>query len=125
VISLPQSWIAWAVRKGMLAKPAFTCVDVPEAPLDHELEGGVVYRERRGGHSKWGHLKCPRCGEHIQLPIGGSRESWSLRMDWRRRPTLHPSIWETDSCGAHFFIREGAILWCDQRRSISRSDWTA
>ena len=48
---------------------------------------------------------------HIQLPLAG-KQRWSVNVDYLRRPTIAPSIWETDSCGAHFFVRKGELLWC-------------
>lgn len=111
MIKLPLSLVLWARRKGIIG-PAYHCIDVPESPLEHELQPLVVHREVRGGYPKWAHLSCPRCGEHIQLPIGGSKESWRLSVDWLHRPTLSPSIWELQSCRAHFIMQVGKLLWC-------------
>ncbi|WP_428841303.1 DUF6527 family protein [Bradyrhizobium barranii] len=40
------------------------------------------------------------------------------------RPTVAPSIWQTGSCRAHFFIRKGVIVWCRDvgapRQGVSR-----
>jgi Family of unknown function (DUF6527) len=30
-----------------------------------------------------------------------------------RRPTLYPSVWQTGSCKAHFFVRKGQLICCD------------
>jgi hypothetical protein len=61
---------------------------------------------------KWTHLLCPKCGDHIELPLAG-RERWSVKTDFLRRPTLAPSVWEKATCGAHFFVRKGKVLWCE------------
>jgi hypothetical protein len=45
------------------------------------------------------------------LPLAG-KEKWTVKVDLLRRPTLHPSIWERRTCGAHFFVRRGRRLWC-------------
>lgn len=112
MIRLP---LGWADRLLRLAnrRPELLTSDVSDTPFVEEMRSDLLYREVRGGHPKWALLKCPRCGEQIALPIGGSRESWKIRIDWLRRPTLHPSVWETESCGAHFVVYAGQIQWCE------------
>lgn len=107
-----QDWIASLFEKlALIPRREFRVCNVPEAPEEDKLEPGVIYQEVRGGYSKWAHLVCPRCGEHIQIPLAGP-QSWKLSIDWLRRPTVHPSIWQTGSCRAHFFVRKAALLWC-------------
>lgn len=113
---LPISIVEWAARRGFLVRPQYLCIDVTEGPLEEELEPGLVYREVRGGHPKWAHLQCPRCADHIQVPIGGSSRSWRLSIDWLRRPTFAPSLWEQGKCTAHFFIHDGQVQWCREER---------
>ena len=111
MIVLPLPAIEWIYRVGPWTRPQFLVVDVAEAPDDCELIEGLVLREVRGGYVKWAHLRCPRCDEHIQISLAG-KERWMVRMDMLRRPTISPSIWQTGSCGAHFFVRRGEIEWC-------------
>lgn len=58
-------------------------------------------------------MMCPcGCGERVELPlIVAARPRWSLRLDSRGRPTLHPSIWRQDGCRSHYFIRAGKVVW--------------
>jgi Family of unknown function (DUF6527) len=112
MIRIPLSWVEWAARKRLFKRPHFLSVLVSEGPLAEEMAFDLVYSEMRGGFSKWAHLVCPRCGDHIQLQTAGTRTSWSLKRDWLNRPTIQPSIWEKDSCGAHFFVRQGRLIWC-------------
>ncbi len=93
---------------------------VREQPVEGLLVPGRVYVERRAGFLKWVHFACPKCGEPIQLPIGAKPDSWSVSVDWLWRPTVRPSVWETESCGAHFFITKGEIRWCAEARSFGR-----
>jgi hypothetical protein len=90
--------------------PSLLAVTAPESPALEELRADIVVLEIRDGYLKWAHL-CPRCGDRIQLPLPG-KDKWTLKIDPLRRPTLHPSIWERRSCGAHFFVRRGRRLWC-------------
>jgi hypothetical protein len=112
MIRIPLSWVEWAARRRIFKRPAFLCREVEEAPLDEELASGLIYSEVRSGHAKWAHLRCPRCGDHIQLQTAVGSD-WTISRDWLNRPTIHPSIWETDSCGVHFFVRRGQLIWCE------------
>jgi hypothetical protein len=117
MIRLPLSWVQILVTLGLFQRPDFLAVDVEESPDD--LAPGFVFREVRGGYEKWLHLKCPRCGEHIQIPLAGNQR-WSISIDWLNRPTVNPSIWQTGSCQAHFFVRKGGIDWCPDPSSSRR-----
>lgn len=111
-IQIPLRWVEQFCRVGLIRRPHFLCVDVDEAPLDVELKPDLVYREVRRSHPKWAHFTCPRCGEHIQVPVAASAGNWRISIDWLNRPTLAPSIWETETCGAHFVVQRGELLWC-------------
>ena len=102
-------------RLGFTTRPTLLVLDVPEAPDESELREGFLLREVRDGYPKWAHLSCPRCREHIRLPLAG-RDKWSLKVDWLTRPTIHPSIWQTGSCKAHFFIVRGEFIWSSRER---------
>ena len=110
--SLPLYLIELVFRLPFLSRPAFLVDLVSECPSREELHSDMVLVEMRGGYLKWAHLQCPKCGDHIQLPLAGS-DRWSVDIDLFRRPTLAPSIWEGGSCGAHFFVRKGKLDWCD------------
>ncbi len=101
----------WLERIGAVKPPTYLLVDVCEMLTDDEVKPGCIYRERREGYDKWAYLRCPRCHECIRLPLGRNGR-WSLQGDWMARPTIAPSIWQTGSCQAHFFVRRGDILWC-------------
>jgi|SRR5579864_3536124 len=112
-MQLPLSFIEWLARLGIWKRPAFLAIDVPEGPDENELVDGIILREVRDGYAKWAHFGCPKCREHIRLPLAGNKR-WTFESDWLRRPSLHPSIWQTGSCGAHFFVRRGSVVWCSK-----------
>jgi hypothetical protein len=64
-------------------------------------------------HSKWAYLVCPcGCGETLELNLMKSHwPHWKLRVDRTDSPTLQPSVW-SQTCGAHFWLRDGVITWC-------------
>lgn len=96
-------------RLPFMQRPRFLVRKVFEPPAADELLADMLFLEIRGGFLKWAHLQCPKCGDHIQLPLAGS-ERWSVHVDLLCRPTLAPSIWERSTCGAHFFVRQGDLL---------------
>lgn len=109
--SLPISLAERVLKLPFLRRPKYLAYEVSESPTQAELQTHLLFVEVREGYLKWTHLSCPKCGDHIQLPMAG-KSRWKLKVDFLRRPTLAPSIWETGSCGAHFLIRKGEILWC-------------
>src|SRR5258708_1843595 len=110
-MQIPLTIIEGICRLRLLRRPQFLSKVVSECPSSEEITRGLVFVEKRGGYSKWAHLVCPRCGDHVQLPLAG-QERWSVKVDFLGRPTIQPSIWEESSCGAHFFVRKGELLWC-------------
>jgi hypothetical protein len=119
--SLPIDLAEWIFSLRLFRRPKYLAKEVPESPSSEELQAHLIFLEVRGGFLKWAHMSCPKCSDHIQLPLAG-KDRWKLKFDFLRRPTLAPSIWETQSCGAHFFIRKGEILWCNEARHQSQGD---
>lgn len=97
-------------RLPWMRRPKWLTIAAGGRPSDDALRRDLVILEVREGYLKWAHLVCPRCGDHIELPMAG-REKWTVKVDWLRRPTFSPSIWERATCGAHFFIRGGTLRW--------------
>lgn len=108
-LRLPIPWLEWLAGKGVLKRPHFLAIEVPESP--DNLLPNFIFHEVRGGYPKWLHFKCPRCGEHIQLQTAEGKPKWTVEIDWLNRPTIAPSIWEKRSCRAHFFVRRGELVW--------------
>jgi hypothetical protein len=104
----PSFLLRSLVWLGLAPKPQFKYVQVDDQP--DLLVPGIIYHEVRAGHSKWVHFSCPKCAEHIQVPLAGS-QSWTLHRDLLGRPSIAPSIWQTGSCQAHFFVRKGLVDW--------------
>lgn len=60
-------------------------------------------------------LLCPcGCGHLIQLSLlAFDSPHWDLKIAPGRRATISPSVWRSLGCQAHFFVRDGKIVWCD------------
>jgi len=110
-MQFPLQFVEWLYSLPLVHRPYFLAATVSEGPSLADLQPGLALIEIRDGYLKWAHFSCPRCGDHIQLPLAG-REKWSVKVDVLHRPTLAPSVWERASCGAHFFIKRGGLLWC-------------
>lgn len=65
------------------------------------------------GYQKWAYLRCPcGCGTPIMLSLAQTRRPrWRVQLDRQHRPTVRPSIWQTDGCCSHFWIRHGRVVW--------------
>ena len=60
-------------------------------------------------------MGCPcGCPNPIFLDLVPSRtaEHWKLSKDQKGAPTLSPSVWRTDGCRSHFWLRAGMVVWC-------------
>lgn len=100
----------WLFRLPWMRRPKWLATVADSRPSDDALRPDLVILEIREDYLKWAHLICPTCGDHIELPMAGC-EKWTVKVDWLRRPTFSPSIWERATCGAHFFIRRGEPFW--------------
>lgn len=66
-----------------------------------------------GDPAKWAVLQCPcGCGDTIDVNLMKARRpAWQLSVT-DGKPTFHPSLWvPKEKCGAHFWIRNGKIIW--------------
>ena len=117
-IMLPSALVRVLLRLPFMRSTRYYAEAVAETPSPAEMRSDRLLFEVRDGHLKWAHLVCPKCAAQIQLPLAG-KQRWTLKVDFLRRPTLSPSIWEIQSCGAHFFVRKGRIAWCAEESGIS------
>lgn len=87
--------------------------------LDDEPERMVKDRLYVVGHPEhpWkAMIECPcNCGAVIELNLAPpARPLWKITVGADRLPTVHPSIWRTEGCRSHFWIRDGRIQWCKE-----------
>lgn len=75
---------------------------------------GVAAIVRSGGKYKWLLFTCP-CGCQQQIALNlmdGHYPRWQVEVQSFSSFSVHPSV-DSTSCGAHFWIRAGAVIWCD------------
>ena len=44
------------------------------------------------------------------------RRRWNVKLDWLSRPSIKPSVWQSNECGFHFWVERGDINWCADGR---------
>lgn len=79
-----------------------------------DIESSTIYVTTSHGHAKWAQFRCPcGCGEIVLLNLSPSRRPrWTISNGLFGQATVSPSVWRTEGCGSHFFIRRGRIEWC-------------
>jgi hypothetical protein len=87
-----------------------------EGVYPEELSQGVVYVLTEDGEAWEGKLICP-CGCNAVLDlnfIADEHPCWTYRVSKGGHISLHPSVWRQVECKAHFFLRDGRVVWCDE-----------
>lgn len=101
-------------RVGWLPK-SHLVASVQDAHPDLErLRSGCLVIVRSGSLDKWVCFRCPGgCGEKLQLSLSQQRRPrWSISVDWFGRPSISPSIRQTNACRCHFWVKGGRVEWC-------------
>ncbi len=82
--------------------------------LPEKIKPRVLYVLSEQGLHLQASMACPEgCGTVINLNLlPDDHPMWRLAVDSSGAPTLHPSVWRREGCGAHFFLRGGRIVWC-------------
>lgn len=98
-------WYRWKYRDRI------RCVSVDEKP--GALRPGLLYLI--GEDTPWSAaLLCP-CGCEMPVELSlieADHPSWELTISKvGGLPTLRPSVWRTEGCKAHFFLRDGRVVW--------------
>jgi hypothetical protein len=100
---------------GFIKTPDFLMRVVTDHPDRVHMAPGWIYVVGGPGYQKWAYLLCPSGnGDVIQLSLQPKhRPRWEVTRDILGRPTVHPSVRQTEGSYAHFWIRNGAVFWCD------------
>ena len=86
---------------------------VSDNPDYNKIKKGEMIIVGGKGYVKWAYFNCPSgCGDIIVLPLTKSKgPNWKLKVNKIGQPTLSPSVWKTDGCKSHFFVRKGKVIW--------------
>ncbi|WP_219842584.1 DUF6527 family protein [Acidovorax radicis] len=74
---------------------------------------GVAALVQSGERAKWLLMLCPcGCGQQIALNLMSSHSPrWEVKILSKTSFSVHPSV-DATSCGAHFWLRNGRVIWC-------------
>lgn len=111
VLAFIRWLLAWF---GLIQKPDFVVSRLTEHPAPESLAEGRLYIVGDGAHAKWAYFRCPAdTNEIVQLSLMPTRRPrWEVQVDGLGRPTVRPSVRQTDGSFAHFWITKGKIDWC-------------
>ena len=86
---------------------------VSENPSKEDIVENTITIVGGKNFRKWAYLRCPcGCGDILMLSLlKETTPNWNLKIDRYGRPSITPSIWKTDGCKSHFFIKKGKLKW--------------
>lgn len=84
-----------------------------DAERPEDLEDGILYvTEWDPGKYFTGWMKCPcGCGDEVGINFldkNPGAPSWTIDVE---KVTVHPSILRRCGCRAHYWIRDGRVVW--------------
>jgi hypothetical protein len=84
-----------------------------EAHLPETLEVETLYVLTEDGVPWEAAMTCPSgCGERLELNLlPDQRPRWRYSITGEGVPSLYPSIDREIGCMAHFFLRNGKVVW--------------
>ncbi|QBJ35000.1 DUF6527 family protein [Hafnia alvei] len=106
-------WPHWILKlkESLLPPRRVIIVEGDTPPLKLPRRNLVLARE---GNEDWAvafHCPCG-CGKRLELLLlKEARPSWSIMIDQKDIPTLHPSVWLQNDCKSHFWLRNGKVIW--------------
>lgn len=102
------------VTRQRIAKYSIESFESRSAAREAAQQDGVAALVSAADKHKWLILRCPcGCGQEIALNLMGSHlPRWRVDVKSPRKFSVHPSV-DATSCGAHFWLRNGQVNWCD------------
>ena len=91
-----------------------TVTFLEKAPKNSEIKERTLVCVTHNNKYYWTLFLCPcGCADVINLPMQPPHHpKWNIDLS-RNQPSLYPSIWRNKGCMSHFWIKNGAIVWCD------------
>jgi hypothetical protein len=106
VAKLQRWWVSARTRWQPYVGIAWASDDLPRRlqPRRVYLTGNPTWRVA---------FLCPcGCGSVVELCVLAEVDPhWRFAVDDKRRVSLQPSVWRTNGCRSHYFIRRGRIMW--------------
>lgn|SRR5690606_6859501 len=108
-----MSWPRWflKLKENILPVRRTIVIEADSPPQKLPRRNLVLARE---DNEDWAvAFLCPcGCGKRLELLlISEAKPNWSINVDKRSRPTLHPSVWLKGGCKSHFWLISGKVVW--------------
>jgi hypothetical protein len=123
-----KKWIRCLLEElRLIPRTEFVAIVTPDYPDTAALPAEVMHIVGDRQYRKWAYFNCPcGCGAPTMLSLSTTRHPhWRVRIDWLDRPTLQPSVWQTEGCRSHFFVRHGNVDWVGRAVKPPALDLTA
>ena len=122
--AIRQWWFAWTGQT-----PPYETQLIESDPPD-SMHPKVIYLVTEDGLAWHASLICPcGCGATLHMNLlPDERPCWRVIEHWHGLVSLHPSVWRTKGCRAHFWFNRGRIHWCARTENVSPPpdrQWTA
>lgn len=107
--------IAFFARKApqFFRRSHYSDVKVVERVSDIPAKtGSSIFVVERNGQHQWAVFDCP-CRRGHRLTVSLRKDDyphWTARQRGAR-VSLQPSLWLTDACRSHFWIRDNKVTW--------------
>ncbi|SKD00515.1 hypothetical protein SAMN05660461_1845 [Chitinophaga ginsengisegetis] len=102
----------WGKLMVLFRKIDYKPIHVTRFPTDFEIFDKTIYIIGHPGFPKWAVMQCP-CGCKVPLTLSlmkHKKPNWECNIK-NQKATLSPSVWKTDGCKSHFFLRNGKVIW--------------
>ena len=106
-------WPKWLLKLAELFLPVRALIVVEGGDLPDKLPRRDLVLLRESSEDWSVAMRCPcGCGQRVELAlIPEAKPRWTLRIEPDRSPTLAPSVWLSDGCRSHYFVRRGKVQW--------------
>lgn len=83
-------------------------------PLNNQIGKNDFVLVRSKQKDYWALFQCPcGCHEVISLSLQKTHSKhWRVYESESNRPSLTPSVWQSEGCLSHFILTDGRIYWC-------------
>ena len=108
-VSYPARWLG---QRRLRKSRTYRYQRVDEFP-DY-LEAFKLYLAGENGYLWAAAMLCPcGCGAVIELNLlKKARPRWSVTEHPDGSASLMPSVWRSEGCMSHFYLRQGQVDWC-------------
>lgn len=111
VLQRAWQWLVDRVRR----QPSYSLLYVEGDELPEILPRRTLVVAREGAELWSAGMRCPcGCSRKIELMLlADVKPRWDLHVGQSGKPTLSPSVWATNGCRSHFWLRNGKVVWCE------------